>query len=196
MRAGQSSGALPLSAPCAPRLTCRPPKGNHELYLAEVAYQSFGRTAQFWGDKYLTSNVQILNSDTDDWEYIGQTHKYLTTPNGLRIMAFGVLFDFTGKGIPAQGLRPRVDPCLPGNVNVSKVIPAETMVAQDWFLDALNSTEPVDLFLVLGHNPARPSVSLSTFDAVYEAIRRAHPQTPIQFQGRLPRGLGVPRGHC
>jgi hypothetical protein len=70
--------------------------GNHELYLAEVAYQAFNDLAKFWGDKYLTSNVQILNNETNEWEYIGSTSKYLTTPNGLRILALGVLFDFTG----------------------------------------------------------------------------------------------------
>ncbi|KAI0128403.1 Metallo-dependent phosphatase-like protein [Xylariales sp. AK1849] len=140
--------------------------GNHELYLAEVAYQTFNEISKFWGDKYLTSNVQILNNETTEWEYIGKTYKYLTTEHGLRIMAFGVLFDFTG------------------NVNISKVIPAETMVTQDWFLDAVNYTEKVDLFLILGHNPARVSEdSGSTFGIVHDAIRKAHPITPIQFFG-------------
>lgn len=60
-------------------------------------------------------------------------------------MAFGVLFDFTG------------------NSNVSKVITAAEMIQQSWFLSALNTSEPIDLFLLIGHNPVRPSSSTSTF---------------------------------
>lgn len=59
-------------------------------------------------------------------------------------MAFGVLFDFTG------------------NSNVSKVIKAADMVQQSWFTNAVNHAN-IDLFLVIGHNPVRPSVSSSTF---------------------------------
>ncbi|KAI0891595.1 Metallo-dependent phosphatase-like protein [Annulohypoxylon nitens] len=139
--------------------------GNHELYLATVAYQTMKNISIYWNEKYLTSNVQILNPETNEWQYIGKTHRYFTTQHGLRIMAFGVLFDFTG------------------NTNVSKVIPAKTMVTQQWFQDILHSPEPVDVFVVLGHNPARPTDSISTFPAVFDAIRAVHPNTPIQFMG-------------
>lgn len=71
--------------------------GNHELYVSEVSYQMFNQYSKKWGDKYLTSNVKIRNPATNEFEYIGATHRYFTTPKGLRIMAFGVLFDFTGK---------------------------------------------------------------------------------------------------
>ncbi len=73
-----------------------------------------------------------------------------------------------------------------GNSNASKVIPAAEMVKQDWFLSAVNSSEPIDLFLLIGHNIARPSTGGSTFHTVYDAIRAAHPQTPIQIFGRCP----------
>ncbi|KAI2463119.1 Metallo-dependent phosphatase-like protein [Annulohypoxylon bovei var. microspora] len=139
--------------------------GNHELYLATVAYQAMYNISTYWGDKYLTSNVQILNPETSEWQYIGKTHRYFTTQHGLRVMAFGVLFDFTG------------------NTNVSRVTPAKTMVTQQWFLDLLHSPEPVDVFIVLGHNPARPSDTISTFPVVFDAIRAVHPNTPIQFMG-------------
>ncbi|KIH92990.1 Ser/Thr protein phosphatase family protein [Sporothrix brasiliensis 5110] len=139
--------------------------GNHELYLADVAYHTFNDFSSFWGDKYLTSNVQIINPDTQEWEYVGKTHRYFTTENGLRIMAFGVLFDFTG------------------NTNFSKVIPASEMVKQSWFTDAINTNEPVDLFLLIGHNIARPSTSGSTFQVVHNAIRAIHTTTPIQIFG-------------
>ncbi|KAI1776001.1 Metallo-dependent phosphatase-like protein [Hypoxylon cercidicola] len=139
--------------------------GNHELYLADVAYQTLNEISTYWGDKYLTSNVQILNQQSGEWQYIGKTQRYFTTQHGLRVMAFGVLFDFTG------------------NTNATKVIPAKTMVTQQWFLDALNCPEPVDIFVVLGHNPARGGNTGSTFPIVFDAIRAVHPDTPIQFLG-------------
>lgn len=66
---------------------------------------------------------------------------------------------------------------------MSKVIPAATMVQQDWFVEAVNTSEPVDLFLVIGHNIARPTTSGSTFQTVHSAIRAVHPDTPVQIFG-------------
>ncbi|KAK4198166.1 Metallo-dependent phosphatase-like protein [Triangularia verruculosa] len=139
--------------------------GNHELYASEVAYQTFNNFSRAWGDKYLTSNVQIMNPGTQEWEYVGKTHKYFTTENGLRIMAFGVLFDFTA------------------NTNASRITKAADMVKQKWFQQAIHHPEPVDVFLVLGHNSARPGRQASTMKTVYSAIREAHPDTPIQIFG-------------
>jgi hypothetical protein len=80
-------------------------------------------------------------------------------------MAFGVLFDFTG------------------NSNVSKVIKAADMVQQPWFQEAVNYTKPIDLFMVIGHNPVRTTVSSSTFGTVIKAIRKVRPDVPIQGFG-------------
>ncbi len=98
---------------------------------------------------------------------------YATFPNsyqrlktlGLRIMAFGVLFDFTG------------------NSNVSKVSKTADLVKEPWFLEAINDDRPIDLFVVIGHNPVRPSASTSTFGLLYETIRRHRPEIPIQTFG-------------
>ncbi|KAI1823143.1 ser/Thr protein phosphatase family [Xylaria intraflava] len=125
--------------------------GNHELYLADVAYQTLNEISAYWGEKYLTSNVQIVNQQTGEWEYIGKTHRYFTTKRG--------------------------------NINVTKIIPAETMVTQEWFIEAINYDEPIDVFVVLGHNPVRNDTGLSTLGPVYNAIRHAHPNTPIQIFG-------------
>jgi hypothetical protein len=84
---------------------------------------------------------------------------------GLRVMAFGVLFDFTG------------------NSNVSKVIKAADMVKQPWFQQAVNYTKPIDLFVLTGHNPVRTTVSSSTFGTVFSAIRKVRPDVPIQAFG-------------
>lgn len=139
--------------------------GNHELYVTEIAYETFSNFSKVYGDRYLTSNVQIINPATGKFEYIGSKYRYFTTEQGLRIMAFGVLFDFTG------------------NSNVSKVIKAKDMVVEPWFLQAVNSTKPIDLFVVIGHNPVRTTVSSSTFGTVFSAIRKLRPDVPIQGFG-------------
>ena len=139
--------------------------GNHELYLADVAELTFDQFSKYYGEKYLTSNVQILNNATGQFQYIGQQYRYFTTQHGLRIMAFGVLYDFTG------------------NTNITNVIKAKTLVTEPWFQQAITFNQTIDLFLVLGHNPARPTASGSTFGTIFNAIRAKNPNTPIQFLG-------------
>ena len=51
---------------------------------------------------------------------------------GVRIMAFGVLFDFTGSS------------------NVTKVTKTAALVNETWFINAINYTKPIDLFVVIG----------------------------------------------
>lgn len=139
--------------------------GNHELYLADIAQETFANFSRFYGDKYVTSNVQILDQATGQYDYIGKQYRYFTTAYGLRIMSFGVLFDFTG------------------NTNITKVIKANTLVTQSWFLEAVNYTQPIDLFLLIGHNPVRFTDSSSTLDTVYAKIRSIRPDVPIQVFG-------------
>lgn len=66
---------------------------------------------------------------------------------------------------------------------MSKVIPAKTMVNESWFKSALHTSKPIDVFILLGHNPVRQTVSSSTLGTVYKAIRAVHPKTPIQILG-------------
>ncbi|KAH8684865.1 Metallo-dependent phosphatase-like protein [Tricladium varicosporioides] len=139
--------------------------GNHELYLTDIAYETYSNFSKVWGDKYVTSNVQIVNPATGQFEYIGSKYRYFTTPHGLRIMTFGVLFDFTG------------------NSNVSKITKAADMIKQQWFLDAVNYPQPIDLFLIIGHNPIRTTVSSSTFGLLHRTIRAMRPAIPVQAFG-------------
>ncbi|KAF3763857.1 hypothetical protein M406DRAFT_279968 [Cryphonectria parasitica EP155] len=140
--------------------------GNHELYYADIAYQDYDSFSKVWGDRYLTSNVQVLNTTTNEFTYLGHQYKYLTTENGLRILAMGILYDFTG------------------NTNVTKVIPAETMVNETWFQSVVASPPgPVDLFLLIGHNTAKKETTTGTFGYVVDAIRAVHPSTPVQIFG-------------
>ncbi|KAL9090846.1 MAG: hypothetical protein Q9159_001787 [Coniocarpon cinnabarinum] len=138
--------------------------GNHELYVTDIAYETSNQFAKVYGDRYLTSNVQIQNP-SGEFEYIGQQYRYFTTRMGLRIMSFGFLYDFTG------------------NSNASRVITANESVSQDWFKNAVNFDKPIDLFLVLGHNPPRPTVGGSTFGTIYDAIRSMRADVPIQVFG-------------
>lgn len=140
--------------------------GNHELYYADIAYQDYNNFSKAWGDRYLTSNVQILNTTTNQYEYLGHQYRYFTTDHGLRILAFGILFDFTG------------------NANVTRVQPASAMVAEAWFRSVVAAPPgPVDLFLLLGHNTVLRQPSTGTFGYVHDALRAAHPTTPVQIFG-------------
>ncbi|KAF2493009.1 ser/Thr protein phosphatase family [Lophium mytilinum] len=139
--------------------------GNHELYVTEIAYETFSNFSKRYGDRYLTSNVQIINPSTGEYEYIGKKYRYFTTEQGLRIMAFGVLFDFKG------------------NSNVSKVITAKNLTEEKWFLDAINYPKPIDLFLVIGHNPVRANATTSTFGTLFSTIRNLRPDIPVQGFG-------------
>ena len=87
-------------------------------------------------------------------------------------MAFGVLYDFTG------------------NSKASKVIPAANVVRQSWWKQAIAGTPdghktelPIDLFLLIGHNPVRWNDSESSMETYYRSIRKMRPQVPIQVFG-------------
>lgn len=80
-------------------------------------------------------------------------------------MAFGILFDFTLHS------------------NVSRVTTAAELVKQQWFLDAVDFDQPIDLFLLLGHNPARTTAPTNTFALVHQTIRSRRPDTPVQIFG-------------
>lgn len=139
--------------------------GNHELYETDIAYETFSNFSKVYGEKYLTSNVEIINKATGEYEPVGHKYRYFTTKHGLRIMAFGVLFDFTG------------------NSEVSRVTTTKDMVQEEWFVDAVNYEDPIDLFVVIGHNPVRTNDSSSTFGTLYETIRDMRPDVPLQAFG-------------
>ena len=58
--------------------------GNHELYVKDVAYEHFYQFAKIYGDRYVTSNVEILNPQTGRFEFIGKPYRYFTTDMGKR----------------------------------------------------------------------------------------------------------------
>ncbi|OLL25589.1 Secreted protein [Neolecta irregularis DAH-3] len=135
--------------------------GNHELYRPEIALDVYQNFAPFWGDRYLTSNVQIYDPNTGELNYIGKQYRHFQTKMGLNIMAFGFLFDFDR------------------GANNTVVIKMEDSVKEQWFLDALAEGN-VDLFLLAGHIPVRGS---SEWTSAITAIRAVYPNTPIQIFG-------------
>ncbi|KAJ5948304.1 hypothetical protein N7466_001319 [Penicillium verhagenii] len=152
--------------------------GNHELGVAEVAYDTFANFTKVYGDKYLASNVDICTNcqdskpSTQDWAPFANRYRYFTTKQGLRIMAFGVILDLTNN-----------------NKSMTRIQTAADMVKEDWFQKAINRTD-IDLFLLTGHNPVKSGIpkSESTFPLLMQTLRSKRPEIPVQgFGGHTHR---------
>jgi len=133
--------------------------GNHELYTTEIANDTYTNFAPRWGGRYLTGNVDIYDNGVR--KPFSQRYAYWQTKMGVRIMAFGFLFNFTG------------------NSNATVVTPVGTAVQQAWFQQQVSRTD-IDLFVVAGHIPVRAQTE---WNLVYAAIRQHHPTTPISILG-------------
>lgn len=135
--------------------------GNHELYKAESADGEFYHTVPDFKGNYLASNLDIINPDTGKRQPLAPRYKKFKTKNqGIRILAFGFLFDFTG------------------NDNNTIVQPVEETVKEEWFIEAISDRD-LDLIIVYGHVDIRsPEYAL-----LFSVIRAAHWDTPIQFFG-------------
>jgi Calcineurin-like phosphoesterase len=135
--------------------------GNHELYVQDAAENEFYKTVPAFKSKYIASNLDIINPETGKQEPLAPRLKKFTTKNqGIRIMAFGFLFDFTG------------------NANNTVVQPVEDTVKEKWFQDAIRDRD-VDLLLVFGHVAIRSK----EYEIIYKAIRDVQWDTPISFLG-------------
>ncbi|KAL4889287.1 Metallo-dependent phosphatase-like protein [Aspergillus ambiguus] len=135
--------------------------GNHELYQENTSLAEFFHTVPNFRGDYLASNIDIIHPTTKDRVPLAPRYKKFTTKNqGIRIVAFGFLFDFTK------------------NYNNTIVQPVEDTIQEDWFQEAIRDKD-VDLFLVIGHVP----VHSPEYDAVFKKIRAIRWDTPIQFFG-------------
>lgn len=136
--------------------------GNHELYDFNVARDVYEHFAPQWGDRYLTSNVNITLPDADGTPRsrpIGHRWtRFSTRVHQLNIQAYGVLFDFQlgAPGITVQ------DP--------------KAMVREAWFQDSLRAHSHVDAFVIAGHMPV---TGHDGWNALHAAIRQVWPTTPI-----------------
>lgn len=136
--------------------------GNHELYQKNTSTREFNKVVPDFKNSYIASNLDIYNPKNGERTPLAQRFKKFTTKNqGIRVIAFGFLFNFQG------------------NANNTVVQPVEEAIKEQWFKDAIDDKE-VDLFLVAGHVPVRDSPE---FEAVYKAIRDSNWDTPIAFFG-------------
>jgi hypothetical protein len=134
--------------------------GNHELYQIDAAEREFQLTVPNFKDKYLASNLDYIKPETGERVPMAQRYRTFTTKNqGIRVAAFGFIFDFTGTG------------------NNTAVQPVKETIKEEWFQQAIR--EKVDLFLVAGH----VTLPGPEYAAIYKAIRSQNWDTPIQFFG-------------
>lgn len=136
--------------------------GNHELYKQNSSETEYLITVPNFKGNYLASNLDIHDPKTGDLVPLAQRYrKFTTKKQGIRILAFGFIFDFRG------------------NSNNTVVRSVEDTIKETWFQEAIRDRE-IDLFLITGHVPVRNSPE---FDAIYKAIRAVQWDTPIQFFG-------------
>ncbi|THY06481.1 hypothetical protein D6D01_09895 [Aureobasidium pullulans] len=136
--------------------------GNHELYKQNSSNNEFYHTVPNYKDAYIASNLDIYNPKTGKLEPLAQRYRKFTTKNqGIRIMAFGFLFNFQG------------------NANNTVVQRVEDTIKEKWFKEAIQDKD-IDLFVVAGHVPVSDS---HESDAIFKAIRSANWDTPIAFFG-------------
>ncbi|KAJ4377369.1 hypothetical protein N0V83_000194 [Neocucurbitaria cava] len=135
--------------------------GNHELYKANTAEGEFFHTVPDFKGNYLASNLDIYNPKTGKLEPLAPRFKKFTTKNqGIRILAFGFIFDFTG------------------NANNTVIQRVEDTVKEAWFQEALRD-EHLDLIIVFGHVDIRSE----EYKVLFSTIRSVKWDTPIQFFG-------------
>lgn len=134
--------------------------GNHELYQPYSVDCEHNTSVPNFPDAYIASNLDYIDPDTAQQVPQAQRYRKLVTKNqGVRITAFGFLFDFTG------------------NANNSVVRPVEATVEEDWFQDAIR--DKPDLFVVIGHVGLR----MEEFRTVFTALRKQNWHVPILFFG-------------
>ncbi|KAH6683673.1 ser/Thr protein phosphatase family [Plectosphaerella plurivora] len=135
--------------------------GNHELYKAATTDREHSITVPKLRDNYMASNLDYYDAKTGVWVPQAQRYRKFTTKNqGLEIISFGFLFDFTM------------------NANNSRVQPVAETLKEEWFLKVLREENP-DVFVIIGHVGLR----MPEFRAIFETIRKARWYTPILFFG-------------
>ncbi len=135
--------------------------GNHELYKEHTADEEYLNTVPNFRESYLASNVDILVPKTGERVPLAPRFRKFTTKNqGIRVLAFGFLFDFTG------------------NCNNTIIQPVEKTIEEQWFQDAIREPD-VDVIVVAGHVPVRSR----EFGDIFRAVRAVRWDMPIQFLG-------------
>lgn len=135
--------------------------GNHELYKNSSAEDDYTQLVPYYGTHYLASNLDILDPQTGKQEQFASRYRVFTTKKqGIRVLAFGFIFDFTR------------------NDKITFVQRVEDTITEAWFREAIASND-VDLIIVIGHVALRSF----EFELIHKAIRLVKPDVPIQFFG-------------
>lgn len=133
--------------------------GNHELYKQNSSQNEYDTTVPLFRGRYLASNLDIRDAKTGDLQPLAQRFRKFKTKNlGLRITAFGFLYNFQGYA------------------NNTFVRPVEDAIKEAWFQEAIRDRD-TDLFLVAGHVAA----DSEEYQAIFKAIRDVQWDIPIQF---------------
>jgi 2',3'-cyclic-nucleotide 2'-phosphodiesterase (5'-nucleotidase family) len=137
--------------------------GNHELYKKEVIeYMTRpGGFVEWWGDKYLSSNIVHTNSQ----QPIGNPYRLLKGKSST-VLTFGFLYN------------------MKDNDQIVTVKEVESVVKEDWFKKALREEE-YDAILVLAHMDVQDAL----LDVILAQIRRLETDNgsttvtpvPVQF---------------
>jgi len=70
------------------------------MYRKNASEMEFYKTVPNFKGSYVASNVDIYNPETGKLEALALRFKKFTTKNqGIRILAFGFLFDFKGNWV-------------------------------------------------------------------------------------------------
>jgi 2',3'-cyclic-nucleotide 2'-phosphodiesterase (5'-nucleotidase family) len=130
-----------------------------EFMVGHSLVSSLPRGTKTWseGDRESTVDLVLTSSGLEDC--LVRCGLY-DVEHGIRVLAFGFLFDFTG------------------NDNNSFVQPVKDTIKEQWFQDAIHDSE-VDIFVVTGH----VGLKQREFINIYEAIRAAQWDTPIMLFG-------------
>jgi hypothetical protein len=134
--------------------------GNHELYKRYSVDCEHNTTVPNFNDAYIASNLDYIDPETGDRVPQAQRYRKFTTKNqGLQVVAFGFIFDFTV------------------NADNSIVQPVKDTIKEDWFQAAIR--EKTDVFIVAGH----VGVRMEEFRTVFTAIRKQNWHVPIMLFG-------------
>ncbi|SCV70422.1 BQ2448_1816 [Microbotryum intermedium] len=138
--------------------------GNHELYRYPVARSVLENLVNHYGDRFVSSNVDIrITKESSEYFILyGRRYRKFRTEMGRNVTALGPLFDFKAH---AAGIQ---------------VQPPGEMIKEPWFFGAIQ--EEPSFFLLVGHMSIRSELD-SQWSLIVRAIRAVHPRTPILVFG-------------
>lgn len=141
--------------------------GNHELYVEAISEFEYENLVPYYGEKFISTNVQYKN-DNGDWVVFGNnTYRYFQTEvNQLNILSFSFLFDFKMAN------------------NRVNVIPIMDILNESWFIDLVkdySENYPIDTIVIFGHIPVDHNW-LELYE-LHSFFRSYFPNTYIQYLG-------------